>query len=68
MCRNPNNNPNENSVLDCPGSFNKELTPYKHNKVVGIVSQILSSKSDNGFDLIPASLDYLEDVLNKLPS
>jgi hypothetical protein len=55
-------------VLDYPNLFNKELTPYKHNKVVGIVSQILSSKSDNGFDLIPASLDSLKEVLKKIPS
>jgi hypothetical protein len=40
----------------------------KHSKVVGIVSQVLKSTSGEGFDLIPASLSYLRDILNRLPN
>jgi hypothetical protein len=38
----------------------------KNNRVVGIVSNILKSKSGEGFDFAPASLDYLREVLTKL--
>lgn len=40
----------------------------KHNKVVGIVSTIWEKKSGDGIDYAPASLNYLREVLNKLPN
>ena len=40
----------------------------EHNKVVGIVSTIRESKSGDGFDYTHASLNYLREVLNKLPN
>lgn len=40
----------------------------KHNKVVGIISNALKSKSGEGFDSAPASLNYLREILNKLPN
>jgi len=40
----------------------------EHNKLVGIVSTIKESKSGDGFDYAPATLNYLREVLNKLPN
>jgi hypothetical protein len=40
----------------------------KHNKVVGIISNALKSKTGEGLDSAPASLDYLREVLNRLPN
>ncbi|WP_448550524.1 hypothetical protein [Thalassotalea fusca] len=40
----------------------------KNNKVVGIVSTTRESKSGVGFDYTHASLNYLREILNKLPN
>ncbi len=39
----------------------------EHNKLVGIFSTIRESKSVFGFDYTHASLNYLREILNKLP-
>lgn len=36
------------------------------NRVVGIVSNVLKSKSGKGFDFAPASIDYLQQVLSTI--
>lgn len=39
-----------------------------NNQLVGIVSNVLKSKSGEGFDFAPANLTYLTGVLKKLPN
>ena len=72
----------QGNFIEAKGSNLKVTKPYsdsinglsgspvldKHNKVVGIVSQVLKSTSGEGFDLVPASLTYLREILNKLPN
>ena len=72
----------QGNFIEADGSNLKVTKPYsdlinglsgspvldKHNKVVGIVSQVLKSTSGEGFDLVPASLSYLREILNKLPN
>lgn len=38
----------------------------ENNQLVGIVSNVLRSKSGEGFDFAPASLEYLRQILSKL--